>query len=190
MRIRQAVMTDAVAVQALYAPFVRETVISFEYEPPSVFEMGERIVRSEGLLPWLVCESDDARLIGYAYASKHRERAAYQWSVDVSVYVSPASHRMGVGRRLYSVLFNLLRLQGYVNAYAGITLPNNASVGLHRALGFEPVGVYRNVGYKFGGWHDVGWWALALLARPTEPTPPLPMNALDPEIVRVAGLSQ
>src|SRR4029079_16629726 len=107
-----------------------------------------------------------------ACASKHRERAAYQWSVDVSVYIHERARRQGVGRALYTSLFALLRLQGFYSAHAGISLPNRASVGLHEALVFQPVGVYRSVGYKRGAWHDVGWWQLALRERTGTPDPP------------------
>jgi phosphinothricin acetyltransferase len=112
-------------------------------------------------------------VVGYAYASKHHERAAYQWSLDVSAYIDDRYRRQGIGRALYTSLFALLRLQGYYAAHAGITLPNAGSVGLHEALGFRPVGVYRSVGYKLGAWHDVGWWQLTLRDRVGEPALPL-----------------
>ena len=124
--------------------------------------------------PWLVYERDGV-VAGYAYATKHRVRAAYQWSVDTAVYVDEAHHRSGIGRGLYASLFAILAAQGFFNAYAGITLPNAGSVGLHEAVGFEPVGVYRKVGYKLGAWHDVGWWQLALRARAEDPDAPAPL---------------
>jgi phosphinothricin acetyltransferase len=169
--IRVATSTDAGDISAIYAPIVGDTIISFELEPPSVEEIGQRISDTLTTLPWVVFESE-RRIVGYAYASPHRTRLAYQWSVDVSVYVDPSVQRRGLGRKLYSVLLEILRAQGYYNAYAGIALPNNASVGLHEALGFEPVGVYRNVGYKLGRWRDVGWWALALRRHDESPRPP------------------
>jgi phosphinothricin acetyltransferase len=119
--------------------------------------------------------TDGPAIAGYVYASSHRERAAYQWSVDVSVYVDPKYQRRNIGRGLYTALFELLRAQGYVNAYAGIALPNAGSVGIHEALGFEPIGVYRQVGYKLGSWHDVGWWCLRLSEPTTTPLPPRPI---------------
>lgn len=112
-------------------------------------------------------------MAGYAYAGLHRSRAAYRWAADVSVYVSPAHHRTGVGRELYEALFDTLRNQGVRVVCAGVTLPNEASVGLHEAMGFTPVGVYRNIGWKLGQWHDVGWWQLALLPQEGEPPPEL-----------------
>ena len=112
-------------------------------------------------------------MVGYAYASRHRARAAYDWSVDASVYVHPDFQRRGIGRGLYVSLIRILRAQGFFNAYAGVTLPNAGSVGLHESIGFQAVGVYRNVGYKQGAWHDVGWWELALQPLVAEPPPPL-----------------
>jgi len=160
--LRPATPADAPGILAIYAPIVENTVISFEYEPPSVDEMVHRL---EAYRPWLVAV-DNGEIMGYAYASKHRERAAYQWSADVSVYVHELARGQGLGTRLYRELFAVLVGQGYVNAYAGITLPNPASVGLHESLGFRPVGVYEGVGYKFGAWHDVGWWQLLLRPHP------------------------
>jgi phosphinothricin acetyltransferase len=168
--IRLATPDDAKHVQAIYAPYCH-TPISFELGPPSVEEMKVRLVKVLGPYPWLVCE-EGAEVLGYAYATQHRARAAYRWSVDTSVYVRQGRHRRGVGRALYTSLLTLLPLQGYVNAYAGVTLPNPASVGLHEAMGFQPVGVYRQVGFKCGAWHDVAWFQRALQARPAEPLPP------------------
>ena len=169
--IRLATERDAEAIQRIYAPFVLHTAISFETEPPSVDEMRSRLLKILVRLPWLVCERDE-KLIGYAYASLHRERAAYGWSVDVTIYTHEEFRRHGVGKALYTSLFQVLRLQGFYNAYAGITLPNPGSVGLHEAMGFEPVGVYRAVGYKLGRWHDVGWWQLGLRDHSTAPAAP------------------
>ncbi len=169
--IRLATAADGAGVQAIYAPIVRETVISFEFDPPSVAEMQRRIESTLTTLPWLVWE-DRGRVLGYAYAGRHRERAAYQWSVDTSVYVAGDSRRLGIARRLYTALFGILEDLGYFNAFAGITLPNEASVGFHEAVGFSPIGVYRNVGYKFGAWHDVGWWQKVLREYQTEPPKP------------------
>lgn len=171
-QIRLVTEADAAALAAIYEPYVRETIISFELTPPTEADMRERIQKTVLSHPWLVYETGDGVVAGYAYASKHRERAAYQWSVDVSAYVHPAYHRRGIGRGLYAALFAILPLQGFVNAYAGIALPNEASVGLHRAMGFQAVGVYRHVGYKFDKWHDVSWWGLTLQTPPDAPTAP------------------
>lgn len=168
---------DAAQAAEIYRPIVAGTAISFELEPPSPAEMEDRIAVVLGFAPWLACEEDGA-LVGYAYASKHRERAAYRWSVDVSAYVREGRRRGGVGRALYASLLALLRLQGFCAAHAGVTLPNPASVGLHESLGFRPVGVYRKVGFKCGAWHDVGWWQLELRERQGQPPPLLSMDEL------------
>jgi phosphinothricin acetyltransferase len=173
--IRLATPKDALRVQAIYAPIVWDTAISFELEPPTVDEMRRRIVKTLEHLPWLVCERR-GDILGYVYASQHRTRPAYQGSVDVSVYVHAHARRSGVGRALYRSLFALLALQGFYQVYAGNTLPNPASVGLHESLGFQPVGVYRTVGYTPGAWHDVGWWQLSLLERAVPPAPPIALG--------------
>jgi len=170
--IRMARKEDAEAIAGIYGPIVATTAISFELTVPSVEEMGQRIRNYVQFAPWLVFAGSDQRVLGYAYASKHRERMAYQWSVDVAIYVDTTQRRRGIGRALYTSLAALLRLQGFYAAHAGITLPNAASVALHEFVGFRPVGVYRGVGYKLGAWHDVGWWQLSLRERTSEPVPP------------------
>ncbi len=170
--IRPAEPRDAEAIAAIYAPHVTDGVASFEATPPDAAEMLSRLLEITLKYPWLVAEKD-GQVVGYAHASAHNTRAAYLWSVNVTVYISAAHHRAGVGRALYTVLFDLLRRQGFYNAFGGITLPNAGSVGLHEALGFRLVGVYEAVGYKFGAWRDVGWWHLALQEKPATP-PPLP----------------
>ena len=170
--IRLATAHDAKGIAQIYAPVVARTAISFELVPPGESEMAGRITSTLVYAPWLVCARGDD-VWGYAYASKHRERAAYQWAMDVSAYIREGHRRQGIGRALYTSLFALLRIQGYYAVHAGITLPNPGSVGLHEALGFRPVGVYRAVGYKLGAWHDVGWWQLALRERVGEPAAPL-----------------
>ena len=175
--IRLATEEDAAAIGEIYAPFCRGTAVSFEVEPPSLAEMQSRIAKTRPSYPWLVAERDGA-IIGYAYASKHRERAAYIWSVDVSAYIAEGFRAHGYGRALYTSLFSILRLQGFFNANAGITLPNPGSEGLHRSMGFQPIGVYRNIGYKCGGWHDVAWYQLALRDSEPDPRPPRDMAAV------------
>ena len=170
-----AAVGDAAALADIYRPYVTGAVTSFEVTPPGAAEMARRIDGVLALAPWLVALDDGGAPIGYAYASRHAERAAYQWSVDTTVYVREGDHRRGVGRALYGALFPLLRLQGFYVAHAGVTLPNAASVGLHESLGFRPVGVYPAVGWKFGAWRDVGWWHLPLQERPATPAPPRPL---------------
>jgi phosphinothricin acetyltransferase len=161
--LRSATPGDAGALLAIYRPYVVETAISFELEPPSVAEFRERIERTLGQWAWLVAERD-GRAVGYAYATAHRPRAAYKWSVEPSVYLAPSGQRQGIGTMLYEALLPLLAQKGYCNAYAGITLPNDGSVALHQRLGFQLVGVFRSVGWKFDAWHDVSWWHLRLRA--------------------------
>lgn len=172
--IRMAREADARAILAIYAPFCVTTAVSFELEPPSEGEIASRIRAVTAYWPWLVLE-DDGAVAGYAYASRHSERAAYGWSVDVTVYVAPSHLRRGVGRALYTTLFELLRQQGFFKAYAGVALPNPASTALHEAIGFEPVGVYKGVGYKLGAWRDVAHYQLAL--QPERPAPDSPVPA-------------
>ena len=165
---------DAAACAAIYAPFVLSSPTSFEELAPDASEMANRIARLTSTHPWLVAELDGGP-VGYAYACSHRSRSAYRWATDVSVYVAERNQRQGVGRRLYEELLGRLRGQGFRVACAGITLPNEASIALHERLGFVAVGVYRNIGWKAGGWHDVGWWQLDLspeMGEPAEPSPP------------------
>lgn len=171
-KLRVATAADAEAIAAIYAPLVRSTAISFETEPPSAADMRARIETTLQGLPWLVSLDDAGGVSGYAYAGRHRERAAYQWSVETTVYVGEGSRGKGVGRALYSALFEELVRLGYYQAFAGITLPNAASVALHEGLGFAPIGIYRQVGHKLGRWHDVGWWQRPLQEPVAAPLPP------------------
>jgi len=154
--IRPATPEDARAIAAIYAPIVASTWISFEDVPPDEAEIARRISTIGARYPYLCCVRDDV-VVGYGYASAHRERAAYRWSVDVSVYVDAVHRRKGVARSLYDRLLSLAAELGYYTAFAGIALPNDASVAFHRSLGFTDVGIYRNVGYKLGAWHDTLW---------------------------------
>ena len=169
--IRLALPGDAADLHAIYAPIVLDTIISFELEPPTVAEMQQRVEKTfDAGLPWLVHE-ENGEVSGYVYAAKHRgERPAYRWSTEVSVYIHERARGRGIGTALYTSLFAVLKLQQLRNAYAGATLPNEGSVRLHEALGFERVGVYHNVGYKFGAWHDVVWWSLQLNPHSSPPS--------------------
>jgi L-amino acid N-acyltransferase YncA len=169
VRIRLAHDGDAEAIAAIYRPVVEQTAISFETIAPDRAEVSRRLAETMIDYPWLVCERG-GRVAGYAYATRHRVRAAYQWSVDTSVYIDDGDKRSGVGRGLYQSLFSILAAQGFFNAFAGIALPNPASVGLHEAMGFEKVGVYRDVGFKLGEWRDVGWWQLRLPRSDPQPS--------------------
>jgi phosphinothricin acetyltransferase len=170
-RIRLALPTDSAAIADIYAPVVINTATSFEEVPPDADEMARRIGSLSSRYPWLVCDENGA-IRGYAYASGHRDRAAYRWSVEVSAYVHSSSHRRGIGKALYTSLCSVLALQGYRNAYAGMTLPNPASEALHRSMGFTVVGVYRSVGFKHGAWHDVVWLERPLADHVDDPPPP------------------
>ena len=186
-RIRVAMAADAGQIQAIYAPIVRDTMISFEDEPPTAEEMAGRIAGTLSTHPYLVCE-EDGRVLGYIYASVFRARAAYRWSVETTVYIDGRTRRAGVGRALYEALLPILRRQGFHSAFAGIALPNAGSIGLHETLGFRSVGVYQDVGFKHGQWRDVGWWRLPLSDGP--PTAePLAFAALADEIEAIIRLS-
>lgn len=189
--IRLAEARDGDALAAIYRPAVTEAAISFELDPPDGAEMARRVERITARTPWLVCVSGDTggEVLGYAYASPHRDRAAYQWSVEVSAYVRSDMHRSGIARALYTSLFAILTHQGFRNAYAGITLPNAPSVGFHASMGFTPVGVYRGVGYKRGAWHDVAWLERPLAARVGEPAPPTPLPGIAGTRALHAGLA-
>lgn len=163
--IRDARSADTEALLAIYRPFVIDTSASFELEPPSAAEFERRIAAAQSQWAWLVAEQA-GEVLGYAYGSSFRSRAAYRWSVETSAYVAAAHHGQGIGKALYARLLDLLAEKGYCMAYAGITLPNEASVRLHTSLGFRDVGVFRRAGRKFGGWHDVSWWQRVLRDEP------------------------
>lgn len=176
--IRGVELEDAKAIRDIYAPFVSDSATSFEVEPPDARTMEQRIRDLWKSFPWLVYEAG-GEVLGYAYASPHRAaRKAYQWCVEVSIYVHAQARKRGVGRALYGSLFDLLRRQGYVNAYAGITLPNPGSLRLHESLGFASIGVYPRIGFKFGAWHDVAWLQLRLQESPAPVADPLPVQGL------------
>ena len=175
--IRAANAGDGAAVAAIYGPYCDSTVISFEETAPTADEMARRIASIGATRPWIVLE-DEGDIIGYAYASPHNERPAYRWSVSTAIYVGREHHRCGAGRALYTTLLALLRALGYRQATAGITLPNPASVGLHSAFGFAPVGVYRDIGYKMGGWHDVGWYQAEIQPASADPENPRAISEL------------
>jgi L-amino acid N-acyltransferase YncA len=156
VNVRDATPTDAAACAAIYAPYVADTAITFEEDAPTAAEMAARIAAAQQAHAWLVLE-DEGLVGGYAYAGPYKSRAAYRWSCEVSVYLDPGFHGRGAGRALYETLFDRLAARGYRMLVAGMALPNEASVGLHRALGFETVGTYRRIGWKHGAWRDVLW---------------------------------
>jgi L-amino acid N-acyltransferase YncA len=166
LTVRDASDRDAEACAAIYAPYVTDTAITFEADPPSSTEMAQRIATAARTHAWLVLEDDEdsGRVVGYAYGRPFNTRAAYRWACEVSVYLEHGRRRTGAGRALYDALFARLVQRGFRTAVAGMTLPNDASVGLHTAMGFEPVGVIRRVGWKHGAWHDVAWVQRTLAA--------------------------
>jgi phosphinothricin acetyltransferase len=176
MECRLVRVSDANEILRIYTPFVQNSAISFEEEPPERDEMADRIRDLSCSYPWFVATDSptSTELLGYAYASPHRSRSCYRWSVEVSVYIDPSQQNRGVGRMLYIKLIDALQKAGFYNAYAGITLPNIASVAIHLSFGFTPIGIYEKVGCKFGRWYDVGWWGLTLNPIKDSPTEPLP----------------
>jgi len=217
LRIRVARQSDAASVLKIYAPYITDTVVTFEYEVPALAEFEQRMATIQRDLPWFVCEAGtdagaaadatgeaggstsgaepgsgagatEGTVVGYAYASHFRERKAYDWSVDLSVYVDSDWHGQGIGKALYECLIATLKLQGYYNAYGGITMPNEKSVRLHEKFGFREVANYEHVGFKHGRWLDVKWYGLALAptsepatigAAVEHPRPPRPFSEVE-----------
>lgn len=178
MRLRAATPGDAAAIAEIYAPFVTASAVSFETDPPGPAAMRARIEAGGPLYPWIVAEEDGA-LLGYAYAARFRERPAYRFTVETTIYLRPGATGRGLGSILYAPLIAILEAQGFTQAIAAITLPNDASVRLHERLGFAPAGTYRQVGWKLGGWHDVGLWQRPLASPATPPAEPRPARLAD-----------
>ncbi len=175
--IRLATENDAAEIQAIYAPFCEHSPATFETQAPTVEEMSQRINKLLQKYPWLVYEYN-REVLGYVYAAPHHERTAYQWSVNVSVYIHEKARRQGIGYALYTSLFKLLKIQGFYNAYAGITQPNQASMKLHESMSFQHAATYKNVGYKCSAWHDVIWLSLALQQPILNPKSPINIQEL------------
>lgn len=186
MTIRLARPDDAAAILAIYAPYVRDTSLSFELSVPTTEEMAGRISYYLQRWPWLLAE-ENGTVAGYAYASQYRERAGYQWSVECSIYIHDAWMGSGIAPQLYQRLFDLLKYQGYRNVYAVINLPNDRSVGFHERMGFKYQFTFEKVGYKLGQWKDVGWWLLTLHPYSDEPAPVIPFADIhqDPAVVNI-----
>lgn len=165
MTIRDARRSDVPAMLAIYAPFVEHTAVSFEYDVPTEAEFARRLEEHQAVFPWLVCE-ENGRVMGYAYAGRAFERAAYGWNAEISCYLAPELRGRGVGRRLYARIEEILTRLGYYKLFAVVTSANAPSVAFHRALGFRDAACFRNVGYKQGGWYDVLWLEKTLCDRP------------------------
>jgi phosphinothricin acetyltransferase len=190
--LRLARPADAAAIQRIYAPYVEETAITFSTTPPSIAALEAKVEETLPQYPWVVAEhgaggdgaEDGDSVVGYAYAGPLREREAYQWTAELSVYVDEPAQGKGLGRRLYEALLALLERQGYASAYGVVTLPNPPSVALHESMGFEKVGHFDDVGYKHGAWHDVGWWRFTL-SSPSAPEPPTAIGDLSGDEIDV-----
>ena len=159
--IRSAKREDVGAILNIYIPFIKDSAVSFETEIPTEEGFWKRIEKYQEKAPWLVCEIKN-EIAGYAYSNDHRSRSAYQWSKELSVYVDEKFRKRGIATGLYTALIELLKIQGVLNTFIGITLPNPASVAFHESMGYRPVGVYHNAGFKFGKWRDVGWWEMPI----------------------------
>jgi L-amino acid N-acyltransferase YncA len=175
--IRLITESDASEVLKLYEPYVVNTIVSFEYEVPAIDEFVQRIKTNTIDYPWLVSLNNEI-ITGFAYASRHRYRTAYQWSAESTIYLSSGFQGKGIARVLYETLFSLLRLQGYFNVYAGVGLPNEKSVGFHKALGFEEIGIFKKIGYKLGNWHDTYWFQLQITEQVSNPPTPKKLNEI------------
>ena len=183
VKVRIATQADAEAILKIYTPYILTAACTFETEVPSVPEFQLRMEKYLQKFPWIVCEMEEV-IAGYVYASVHRERDAYQWTCECSVYIHENYKGKGIAIELYRCLFEILKMQGLVNVYAGITLPNEASAKLHEKCGFELFAVYENIGYKLNKWHKVGWWRLQLNDYQPKPSPPLKFSEMDPHIFR------
>ncbi len=190
---RLAAPSDVPAMLAIYAPYVRETAYSFEYEVPTPEIFAGRLSSIGAAFPWLVCEDGDSReLLGYAYAAPAFERAAYMWDADLSVYISPRAHHRGIGRTFYALLEDILKQQGYHNIYALVSSANAPSIAFHRAVGYELMCLMPKTGFKFGAWHDMHWFHKRLRPAVDPVHPPIPFapDMLDEAMSRLSGEPQ
>lgn len=184
--IRLANTSDCAAILDIYAHYVQHTSITFEYDVPSVSEMEKRMLSAMSKYPYLVAEVN-GKIAGYAYATDFRYRSAYQWSPECTIYLHHEEKGKGTGYKLYTALFDALRLQGYYNVFGGVALPNEGSVALHRKCGFREIGLYENIGYKHGQWHSTLWFQLVLQPHADAPAPPRAAQELfaDEEFLRM-----
>lgn len=181
-QIRFAKETDVQDILNIYSHYIISTAITFEYEIPSLTDFKNRMEKIQKQFPWLVYEEDGV-ILGYAYASIHKERAAYQWNVELSIYLSNNNTSHGIGTKLYKALIDIVTYQGYKNAYGCITLPNEKSIALHKRFGFEEIGVFPNTGNKFNRWHDVIWFGKQLKEYENIPKLPIKITELDEHII-------
>jgi len=172
--IRLATVNDAEGLLAVYKPYVETTASTFEYDVPSVDEFRKRINAIIPEYPWLVCEREGV-IVGYAYAHKHRERVAYQWSPESTIYLSKEMHGTGIARIMYEAVFEILKLQGFINVFASVLSTNINSNRFHKAMGFEEIGLFKNIGYKYEAWHSNYWYQLSLSEHTLNPPAPKKM---------------
>ena len=182
LQVRMANASDAAGILSIYKPYIENTSFTFETEVPSIEQFGKRIETYLQKWPWIICEIDGL-IAGYVYGAGYRERTAYQWSCECSVYIHEDYKGKGLGQHLYEALFPILKLQGFNNVYAVINLPNELSVKLHEKCGLEWFATYENVGYKLGRWKNVGWWRLKLNDYNSEPAPPLKLSETDQDLI-------
>src|SRR6188474_1692578 len=180
--IRVAIKDDAAGMLDIYAPFILNSGVTQETEVPTVEDFQKRIISNLAERPWLVCEVNN-EMAGYAYAGRHRDRKGYQWCTEPSVYISEKYWGLGVANVLYTALFDILKLQGYVNAYAVITLPNERSIAFHKKFGFEYLTTYQKIGYKLGQWHDVGWMQYEINPHKKDPGDPVRFADMDKSVI-------
>ena len=180
--LRLATPADAKGILEIYAPYITKTSFTFEIEVPSIEEFAERIKTYLINWPWLVCEVD-GKIAGYAYGARYRERVAYQWCTESSIYIHDDFQKTGIGKLLYKTLFDILKRQGFRNVYAVINLPNEKSVAFHEKLGFTYFATYEQVGYKLGKWKNVGWWRLIVNEFEDEPAAPTKFSDLDKDFL-------
>ena len=180
--IRVAIKDDAAGMLEIYAPFILNSGITQETEVPSIEEFQQRVTSNLEERPWLVCEINN-EIAGYAYAGKHRDRKGYQWCTEPSVYISEKYYGLGIANALYTALFDILKIQGYVNAYAVITLPNDRSIAFHKKFGFEYLTTYKKIGYKLGEWHDVGWMQYEVNTHKEDPAELIKFPQIDKAVV-------
>ena len=182
--LRMATVQDAAAILSIYAPYIRQTPITFEYEVPTLAEFSERMQHILQDYPYLVCE-EKGKIIGYGYASSYQERAAYQWDADLSIYFAPEATGRGLGRQMLLALVKILKLQGIKNVYSCVTHPNLPSERLHASLGFRAVGRFLKAGYKCGAWYDVIWFEKNISSCTDNPEKFRPIRHLQAEQIEV-----
>lgn len=182
VHFRRATEEDVVSILAIYAPYVTDSAITFEYDVPSEEEFRQRIRTISAEYPYFVCESD-GQIIGYAYAHRHMERAAYQWNAEISIYIRQGFTGKGLGKTMCQALIDLLRLQGIRNVFSCVTIPNERSAHLHHSMEFSTEGIFQNAGYKCGKWQTIAWFRKNIAPYTNEPALFLPISRIDRQLI-------